>query len=100
LIMHLPELALFSGAMGGFSGFGRQFMRRDRCVQNCIANFSAVHVLLHNLGKRLTDVSATVRSLVIREINQSQPRSILAPDRVVPQVNFNVANDRFRGARR
>ena len=65
--------------MGGDRCIKRQFVNRfKREVAYSIAQFAGLNVLKRDLRIRLTDVTATVASLVVREFDEGE-RGCLVP---------------------
>jgi hypothetical protein len=69
-LVHLPELALLASALGRLGSLFRLGMNAvEGKVPIDIADLSSVDIGLYNLWQRLTDVSSTERSLVVRIVD-------------------------------
>ena len=65
--------------MSGFCGFeGLLVNAREGQVQGNVLELASIDIVLFDLRERLTDVSSTVSSLVVGELDQSQARVRLA----------------------
>ena len=83
-VVHLPVLALFLCAMGGFGCLEGKLMNSlKREVESDVPELSGFNVLFLDLWIRHTDVPGTIRSLIVRELDQRELRVALAFDWII-----------------
>lgn len=71
-VMHLPEFTLVSGTGTCFGSLESLLVEPERKVEEIISDFTRINVIFDNLRDRLTDVSRTERSLVVRKLNDRE----------------------------
>ena len=81
LIVHLPVFTLLAGTMGGLRCLKSQRVDGfEREVENSVLQLTGANIVFLNLRIRPPDVTSTVGSLIVRELDEGEHRACFAFD--------------------